>query len=231
MDIQAEKSRRRPSLERQIGRQAGNTTPTDSRSRRNWVGRRGGHVKARVRNPTSERRPARPACSRCPSPRWSHHTTATECHPCGKRGVPDNFIPDKGKIEKRLDYLQRRLPPLCERYGIIEVDQARPLLEDIIGYYNEERRHQETGEIPAVRWVGGCGRGQGRLRVLPGETDLGLLFALHYERVVHSDGKVRFQGRAWSVSAPAGSWVTVCWRPAERVAILWNEQPVGSYAL
>ncbi len=137
----------------------------------------------------------------------------------------------KGKIEKRFDYLQRRLPPLCERYRITEVAESRPLLDDIIGYYNEQRAHQETGEIPAARWTGGCERGQGRLRTVPEERDLALLFALHYERLVHSDGRVRFQGRTWPVSAPVSSRVTVCWQPAERLVILWNDQPVGTYAL
>ncbi len=51
------------------------------------------------------------------------------------------------------------------------------------------------------------------------------------ERLVLSDGNVRFQGRTWPVSAPAGSRVTVCWRPAECLVILWNDQLVGAYAL
>src|SRR5437879_2899859 len=115
----------------------------------------------------------------------------------------------KGKIEKRFDYFQRRLPPLCERYRITDVADARPVLEDLIGYYNEQRRHQETEEIPAARWDGALQRGQGRQRQMPEIVDLALLFTVQYERLVHSDGKVRFLGRTWPVSAPAGSRVTV----------------------
>lgn len=137
----------------------------------------------------------------------------------------------KGKIEKRFDYLQRRLPAMCERYGIMEVEHARPMLDDIIGYYNDRQVHLETREIPAVRWESGCTHGQGRLRTVPSGHDLPLLFAFHHERVVHSDGHVRFQGRPWAVTAPTGSRVTVCWRPAERLVMLWNNQPVGNYAL
>jgi hypothetical protein len=137
----------------------------------------------------------------------------------------------KGKIEKRFDYLQRRLPPLCDRYGITEVAQAQPLLEDIIGYYNEQRTHQETGEIPAVRWTTSCTHGAGRLRQLPSDCDLSLLFTFQYPRRVHTDGRVRFHARTWPVTAPVGSQVTVCWRPAERMAILWQDRLVGDYAL
>jgi hypothetical protein len=103
---------------------------------------------------------------------------------------------DKGKIEKRFDYFQRRLPTLCERYGITDVGQARTRLEDLVGYYNEQRRHQETEA--AQRWQDGLRRGQ---------------------------------GRSWPVSAPAGTRVTVCWRPDEQLVMLWNGQKVGAYAL
>jgi hypothetical protein len=137
----------------------------------------------------------------------------------------------KGKIEKRFDYFQRRLPPLCERYGITDVHAARPMLEELIGYYNEQREHQETQETPAGRWQGGLTRGLGRVRPVPAELDMGLLFAMHQERVVHSDGHVRFLSRSWAVSAPPGSRVTVCWRPDEQLVVLWNGQRVGAYSL
>jgi hypothetical protein len=110
------------------------------------------------------------------------------------------------------------------------VAAAGPVLEDLVGYYNDQRRHQETEEIPAARWEGGLRRGQGRLRPVPDGLDLTLLFAVQQERLVHSDGKVRFLGRPWSVSAPAGSRVTVCWRPAEQLVMLWHGRRVGAYA-
>jgi hypothetical protein len=137
----------------------------------------------------------------------------------------------KGKIEKRFDYFQRRLPPLCERYRITAIREAAALMDELVGYYNEQRRHQETGEIPAARWDGGVRRGQSRLRPLPEVLDLSLLFAVHQERVVHSDGRIRFLGKPWPVTAPPGSRITVCWRPDERLVMLWNGAPVGAYQL
>lgn len=137
----------------------------------------------------------------------------------------------KGKIEKRFDYFQRRLPQLCERYRITEVSQARPIMDELVGYYNEQRRHQETKEIPAERWLVGLRRGRDRLRLVPEGVDLNLVFAVQQDRLVHSDGKVRFLGQRWSVSAPAGSRVTVCWRPDEQLVILWQGHAVGAYPL
>lgn len=137
----------------------------------------------------------------------------------------------KGKIEKRFDYLQRRLPARCERYGITTVEAARPIVEELVGYYNEQRRHRETGEIPAERWARGVREGRSRLRPLPADIELPLVCAVQHERVVHSDGKVQFQGQRWPVSAPPESRVTVCWRPAEALVILWNGRRVGEYQL
>lgn len=135
----------------------------------------------------------------------------------------------KGKIEKRFDYFQRRLPQQCARYKIATVAQARPILEELVGYYNERRCHQGTGETPAERWGRGIRHGRGRVRPVPEGVDLALVFALQHERLVHSDGKVRFLAQRWPVSAPPGSRVTVCWRPDEDLTILWNGHRVGAY--
>lgn len=58
----------------------------------------------------------------------------------------------KGKIEKIFDYLQRRLPYLCEKYKVKKIEEAQKILEDLLSYYNEQRVHEETGEIPSKRW-------------------------------------------------------------------------------
>ena len=58
----------------------------------------------------------------------------------------------KGKVEKAFDYLQRRVPYLCERYGIRSVCEAQKIVQEVLGFYNEHREHQETGEVPLKRW-------------------------------------------------------------------------------
>ncbi len=57
------------------GRAGGQTTPTDSRSRRTRASRRGGQVLTRARSPSNDERPARPAFAPgCPRPGRSHRT-------------------------------------------------------------------------------------------------------------------------------------------------------------
>ena len=58
----------------------------------------------------------------------------------------------KGKVEKIFDYLQRRLPYLCEKHRVRDCSEAQKILDDLVSYYNEQRIHEETGEIPAKRW-------------------------------------------------------------------------------
>ena len=55
----------------------------------------------------------------------------------------------KGKVEKLFDYLQRRLPCLCEKYTIKDCSDAQKILEELVSYYNDQRVHEETGKIPS----------------------------------------------------------------------------------
>ena len=137
----------------------------------------------------------------------------------------------KGKIEKRFDYFQRRLPQLCERYGITEVVHAEPLLVDLIGYYNDQRPHAETAEIPGGPWDRALRQGQSRLRPVPDGVDLSLTFALQEPRLVKSDRTISFGGQRYPVGAPPGQVVTVCFRPNERIVVLHDGLRAGEYAV
>ena len=58
----------------------------------------------------------------------------------------------KGKIEKRFDYFQRRLPFFCERYRITNLTKANEMLKEAIYDYDNIHIHDETKEIPEKRW-------------------------------------------------------------------------------
>lgn len=137
----------------------------------------------------------------------------------------------KGKIEKRFDYFQRRLPPLCERYRIHNVTEAAPLLDELVGYYNERRVHAETGEIPEERWTRGVREGRSRLRSLPADTDLDVIFSLQVTRKVRPDGTIQFGGRVWPIGRLAGRQVVVCFQPDQRLIVLHEGRRIGDYRL
>jgi hypothetical protein len=58
----------------------------------------------------------------------------------------------KEKVEKIFDYLQRRLPYLCEKHKVKDCVEAQKILDDLVSYYNDQRIHEETREIPTKRW-------------------------------------------------------------------------------
>jgi len=87
-------------------------------------------------------------------------------------------------VEKAFDYLQRRVPYLCERHNIQTLTEARKILLDEVNFYNEKRAHEETREIPLKSWEEALKAGEGHLRPLEPSVNLDLIFSLHYQRTL-----------------------------------------------
>ena len=137
----------------------------------------------------------------------------------------------KGKVEKAFDYLQRRIPYLCERHNIRTLMEARKVLTDEVAFYNEERPHAETGEIPLKRWEDALRAGNGYLRPLDPSLNLDLVFSLHYQRVVKKDGTFSFKGKEYKLRQCAGRQVTVCLIPKKKILVAWDDKKVGDFPL
>lgn len=137
----------------------------------------------------------------------------------------------KGKIEKRFDYFQRRLPYLCEKHKITKVEDAQLILDDLMGYYNDCREHQETGEIPTERWNKGIREGKGRLKPLDDIIDLNWVFSIHDTRHVKKDGTISFKGREYRVGRYPGEEVTVCVIPEAKIMIYKGVDKLCEYYL
>jgi len=131
----------------------------------------------------------------------------------------------KGKIEKQFDYIQRRLPFLCEKYNVVKIPEAEKILDELIFFYNEKHVHEETKQIPNERWKEGIREEKSRLRILPEEVDLDYVFSLHYERRVKKDGTISFRAKRWKVM------VTVCFIPEKKIMIFKDKQKLWEYHL
>jgi hypothetical protein len=137
----------------------------------------------------------------------------------------------KGKIEKRFDYLQRRLPPLCERYKIMKTPNAEPILEELLSYYNDRREHQETREIPSKRWERAIGEGKSKLKPLNDTVDLDWVFSLHDTRSVRKDGTIMVKGKEYKIGRYPGQEVTICLIPKVKLMIYKGQEKLGEYHL
>ncbi len=136
----------------------------------------------------------------------------------------------KGKIEKIFDYLQRRLPYHCEKHEVKDLREAQKILDDLIAYYNDQRVHEETQEIPKRRWDKALQEGKSKLRPLESSIDLERIFSIHLQRKARKDGTIMFMGKKWAVHCPEGTTLTVCLIPNLKFMIykedkkLWDSQ-------
>lgn len=137
----------------------------------------------------------------------------------------------KGKIEKRFDYFQRRLPYLCEKHKVRKPEEAQGILDDLIAYYNDSREHQETGEIPSKRWDRAIKEGKGRLKPLDDTIDLTWVFSLHDTRRVRKDGTITFRGKEYRVGKFPGEEVTVCLIPEVKIMVYKSRDKLCEYHL
>lgn len=150
----------------------------------------------------------------------------------GLRYTPKGEGEAKGKIEKRFDYFQRRLPYLCEKYRVTSVKEGNRILhQDLIPYYNECHIHEETQEIPIERWKRAIKEGKSRLRPIPQGAKLDLIFSLQYPRLVRKDGTIQFHGKFWKVGKYVGQVVTVCLIPQKKIVILKNNKKLWEHRI
>jgi hypothetical protein len=120
----------------------------------------------------------------------------------------------KGKLEKRNDYFQRRIPYLCEKYNITNLTWGNKILDDEIAYYNERHIHDEIQETPQQRWDRALKEGRCYLRPIPEKAPMDIVFGIHYERTLNKCREFQFGGRLWKISnAPGYGKVTVVLRP------------------
>jgi len=132
----------------------------------------------------------------------------------------------KGKVEKIFDYFQRRLPYLCEKHKVKETSEAQKMLDDLVNYYNDQRIHEETGEIPTKRWQEAVSNGKGKLRPLESSTDLDRIFSIHLQRKVRKDGTIMFMGRKWPTGCPEGTSTTIYLIPNVKFMIYKEDKKI-----
>lgn len=137
----------------------------------------------------------------------------------------------KGKIEKVFDYFQRRLPYLCERHRVKDCSEAQKILDELVSYYNEQRVHDETGEVPSKRWDDAVKNGKGRIKPLPEDLELDMIFSIHLKRTARKDGTIMFMGKKWSIGCPGGTELTICLIPSVKFMVYKGDKKIWEFHL
>jgi len=138
----------------------------------------------------------------------------------------------KGKVEKSFDYLQRRIPYLCERKKIKDIKGGSEILQEVLDHYNTKRIHEETHEIPEERWKRAVSTGDMYFREIPDGMDIDFIFSLHYPRVVRKDGTISYRGKSWKVgNETPGKIATLCLIPGVKFMVYSSNRKIAEYFL
>jgi len=119
----------------------------------------------------------------------------------------------KGKIERRHDYWQKRLPPLLAADRILELEGANRLLDQLLPHANQHEIHRELGTTPHAAWQQALTEKRSVLRPAPACPWWPFVWSQQSRVGVGDDGKVPVGGQRHVIDASPRSTVIRCLRP------------------
>jgi hypothetical protein len=131
-------------------------------------------------------------------------------------GVALRYAPTpqaKGKIERRHDYWQKRLPPLLVADKILELEGANHLLDQLLPHANEHEIHRELGITPHAARQQALAEKRSVLRPVPACPWWPFVWSQQTAVRVGDDGKVPVGAQRQAVDAPPRATVIRCLRP------------------
>ena len=128
---------------------------------------------------------------------------------CASRPPPQA----KGKIERRHDYWQKRLPPLLAADQILELCGANTLLEQLLAHANEHEIHRELGTTPLAARDQALAENRSVLRPAPACPWWPYVWSQQTRVRVGDDGKVPVGPQRFAITAPPRTSVLRCLRP------------------
>lgn len=130
-------------------------------------------------------------------------------------GVALRFAPTpqaKGKVERRHDYWQKRLPALLAADQIHRLGEANQLLAALTQHANEHEVHRELGMTPAAAVTQARQEKRSVLRPAPACPWWPYVWSQQTRVRIDEEGRVAVGHQRLSIDAPPRSWVTRCQR-------------------
>jgi len=119
----------------------------------------------------------------------------------------------KGKIERRHDYWQKRLPPLLAADHINELEGANQLLDQLLIHANHHEIHRELGTTPNAAKAQALAEKRSVLRPAPACPWWPFVWSQQSRVRVGDDGKVPVGSQRHAIATPPRSTVIRCLRP------------------
>jgi hypothetical protein len=131
-------------------------------------------------------------------------------------GVALRYAPTpqaKGKIERRHDFWQNRLPPLLAADDILELEGANHLLDQLLPHVNQHEIHRELGTTPCRARQQALAQKRSVLRPVPRCPWWPFVWSQQTPVRVGDDGKVPVGTQRLAINATPRSKVLRCLRP------------------
>ena len=131
-------------------------------------------------------------------------------------GVALRYAPTpqaKGKIERRHDYWQKRLPPLLAADRILDLAGANALLDQLLPHANTHETHRELGAPPQTAWNEAVAARRTVLRPAPACPWWPYVWSQRTSVRVADDGQVPVGPDRRRIDAPPRAKVIRCLRP------------------
>jgi hypothetical protein len=141
-------------------------------------------------------------------------------------GVALQYAPTpqaKGKIERRHDYWQKRLPPLLAADEVLELESANRLLDQLLPHANQHEIHRELGTTPQKAWDHALAEKRSVLRPAPACPWWPFVWSQRTRVRVGDDGKVPVANQRLPIDAAPRSSVIRCLRPDGDIYFLRQE--------
>ena len=119
----------------------------------------------------------------------------------------------KGKIERRHDYWQKRLPPLLAADQIFELCGANHLLDQLVPHANAHEIHRELGIAPQAARDQALAEKRSVLRPVPACPWWPFVWSQRTRVRVGDDGKVPVGAQRHALDMPPRTTVIRCLRP------------------
>jgi hypothetical protein len=131
-------------------------------------------------------------------------------------GVALRYAPTpqaKGKIERRHDYWQKRLPALLAADQIVELEGANRLLDQLLPHANQHEIHRKLGATPHAARAQALAEKRSVLRPTPACPWWPFVWSQRTTVRVADDGTVPVRDQRHRLDAPPRSKVIRCLRP------------------
>lgn len=106
----------------------------------------------------------------------------------------------KGKIERMVGTLQRRLVPLLKQSGVTCTQEAQLVINDHVAFWNQNHNHRTKNMTANAAHQLAVKQNRVVYRPCPHQRMLDLHMAYHQHRVVSSANTIEYEGHTWNIA-------------------------------